>query len=240
MEGVDGGFSPEGSFAVSAPPQTEKEGTPSTTASQLSVCSPSTFSFCSLCPAMEERMKAFLAKHRVDDFSLVRVASCYYDLTLQQRIDLLKAPSTYHLCKTVVMENTRHTGVDDKLNSKYYMIVVQYQRKVNGERVKDLVKQLNAERGLKLGNKKLNFNFCKTSEELTGFVYNAVTPFASKTDIPVIVDSPILELDPPLVWLGGGEVDLKLRVSVADLLRVFDPLVGSVCFEQEATTNEGN
>ncbi|KFG57588.1 YbaK/proline-tRNA ligase associated domain-containing protein [Toxoplasma gondii RUB] len=262
MEKLNG--RPETAAPVSSPSHKgEKGGTPSTGASQLpsscspssspSSCSPSSSSPSSCSPSscspsspscsssscsepMEERMRAFLERHSVSDYALVRVGPDYYDISLQERANLLKIPSTLHLCKTVVMENTRHTGVNDKLNSKYYLIVVQYQRKVNGERVKDLVKSLNAERGLKLGNKKLNFNFCKTSEELTGFVYNAVTPFAAKTDVPVIVDSALLALDPPLVWLGGGEVDLKLRVSVADLLRVFEPLVGSVCFEAEAPT----
>ncbi|KEP60699.1 UNVERIFIED_CONTAM: YbaK/proline-tRNA ligase associated domain-containing protein [Hammondia hammondi] len=239
MEELNG--QPETAAAVSSPSHDgEKEGTPSTGASQLpSSGSPSSCSTASSACSepMEERMRAFLERHNVSDYALVRVSPSYYDLTLQERVNLLKSPSTFHLCKTVVMENTRHVGVNDKLNSKYYLIVVQYQRRVNGERVKDLVKRLNAERGLKLGNKKLNFNFCKASEELTGFVYNAVTPFAAKTDIPLIVDSALLALDPPLVWLGGGEVDLKLRVSVADLLRVFEPLVGSVCFEAETPAN---
>lgn len=45
-------------------------------------------------------------------------------------------PSVYSLCVPL--------GVNDKINSKHYMIVAQYSRKVNGERVKDLIKQLNA------------------------------------------------------------------------------------------------
>lgn len=89
------------------------------------------------------------------------------------------------------------------------------------------------QRGLTLGNKKLNFNFCKSSEQLTGFTYNAITPFASTTAIPVIVDAPVLSLDPPFIWLGGGEVDLKLRVTLSDILRVFEPHVGNVCFDDD-------
>ncbi|PFH33454.1 YbaK/proline-tRNA ligase associated domain-containing protein [Besnoitia besnoiti] len=218
--------------------------TPSTDASQASPSSSSSSSaaspLCGGAPAStEEKMRAFLTKHGVADFSIVQVPSHYYGISLEERRAMLNAPSIAHLCKTVVLENTKHIGVDDKLNSKYYMVVVQYIRKVNGERVKDLIKQVNADRGLKLGNKKLNFNFCRTSAELTGFVYNAITPFASKTEIPVIVDAPLLALQPPLLWLGGGEVDLKLRVSLADLMRIYDPLVGSVCFEQDEGDGEG-
>ncbi|PHJ24554.1 proline-trna ligase associated domain-containing protein [Cystoisospora suis] len=187
---------------------------------------------------VEERVRKYLVENNVEDFDLVRVRPDYYELTLEERRNLLGAPSVDHLCKTVVMENTKHTGVNDKINSKYYMVVIQYSRKVNGERVKDLIKQLNAERGLKLGNKKLNFNFCKDSEQLTGFVYNAITPFASTTAIPVIVDSPILSLDPPFIWLGGGEVDLKLRVTLSDINRVFEPHVGPVCFESGCDKQE--
>lgn len=43
---------------------------------------------------------------------LVRVRSDYYDLTLDQRRGLLQAPSTAHLCKSLVMENTKATVED--------------------------------------------------------------------------------------------------------------------------------
>lgn len=32
----------------------------------------------------------------------------------------------------------------------------------------------------------------------------------------------------PFVWLGGGEVDVKWRVSLADFRRVFRPLVADI------------
>lgn len=55
-------------------------------------------------------MRKFLAVNNIEEFDLVRVRPDYYELTLEQRRDLLRAPTVDHLCKTVVMENTKHTG----------------------------------------------------------------------------------------------------------------------------------
>ena len=43
---------------------------------------------------------------------LVRVRPDYYDLSLEERRGLLKAPTTSHLCKSLVMENTKATDED--------------------------------------------------------------------------------------------------------------------------------
>eukprot|EP00386_Alphamonas_edax_P006258 GDKI01020330.1.p2 GENE.GDKI01020330.1~~GDKI01020330.1.p2 ORF type:complete len:131 (-),score=39.01 GDKI01020330.1:70-462(-) len=130
------------------------------------------------------------------------------------------------------MENTHHTGGDNPKNARYYAVIIQYTTKVNGERVKDVIKAINAADGVKLGNKKLNFNFAslEASEQLTGYIRNAITPFCCKTPIPVIVATPIMKLDPPLIWLGGGEVDLKLRINLSDLTHLLSPIVGDVLF----------
>uniref|UniRef100_A0A0G4GQT2 YbaK/aminoacyl-tRNA synthetase-associated domain-containing protein n=1 Tax=Chromera velia CCMP2878 TaxID=1169474 RepID=A0A0G4GQT2_9ALVE len=164
--------------------------------------------------------------------SLARVPCNYYeDMELAHRRHLLGAPSVGHLCKTVVMENTAHTGEEgNPRNARFYAVVVQYIARVNCERVKDLVKSLNPPG--KLGNKKLNFNFAKEemSAELTGFKYNAVTPFLMRTPIPVLLSHHITRLDPPVIWLGGGEVDLKLGISLDDFVGELSPFVGSVTF----------
>ncbi|OEH77638.1 citrate synthase [Cyclospora cayetanensis] len=82
------------------------------------------------------------------------------------------------------------SGTEDRLNSRFYLVVLQTKEKLNGERVKDLIKAENAKIGRRLGNKKLNFNFSRSFESLTGFKRNGVCPFACKTHIPVIVSTP--------------------------------------------------
>lgn len=154
----------------------------------------------------------------------------YYSAeSLEARLPMLGAQSVDQLCKTIVMENTKHTGEEDRLNSRYYLVVLQTKDKLNGERVKDLIKAENAKIGRRLGNRKLNFNFCPSFEALTGFKRNAVCPFASKTPLPVIISRPVISLYPKTVFLGGGAPDLKAEVSVLDLVRITKPLIGVVC-----------
>ena len=43
------------------------------------------------------------------------------------------------------------------------------------------------------------------------------------TNIPIILASAIEEVSPPFIWMGGGEVDLKLRFDVAELVEKFAP-----------------
>lgn len=53
----------------------------------------------------------------------------YYDRPLEFRRDILQAASIHHLCKSIIMENTRAhpsvQGCQDPNNSKYYLVIVQ-------------------------------------------------------------------------------------------------------------------
>lgn len=62
---------------------------------------------------------------------------------------------------------------------------------------------------------------------MTGFTHNGVTPFALAQPgrLPVVVSAAIAKLDPPFVWLGGGEADLKLRVPTRQLIEATGALV---------------
>ena len=54
---------------------------------------------------------------------------------------------------------------------------------------------------------------------MTGFVKNAITPFGIPQGLfPVVVAAGLTKARPSYVWLGGGEVDLKLRIPVKQLL----------------------
>ncbi|KAL8273719.1 hypothetical protein Esti_002319 [Eimeria stiedai] len=191
------------------------------------------------------------------NFRVFRISNpkAYYEAqSLEHRLPMLGAESIAQLCKTiasvqlclelqakeecyallprhVIIELLLHAAYpceEDRLNSRYYFVVLQTKDKLNGERVKDLIKAENAKMGRRLGNKKLNFNFCSSFYSLTGFKRNAVCPFASKTPIPVIISRSILQLHPKTVFLGGGAPDLKVEISVLDLVRITNPIVGVV------------
>mgnify|MGYP003686237919 CR=1 FL=1 len=67
------------------------------------------------------------------------------------------------------------------------------------------------------------------SDAMSGFEHNAVTPLGLATPMPIIVHSAIAKLPGGHFWLGGGEVDLKLRFDTAVFLEHFKPVVADVC-----------
>ena len=74
-----------------------------------------------------------------------------------------------------------------------------------------------------------NFNFRLAPEEvsceLTGFGYNAVTPVASKTQMPIIVSHEIMELKEGTFYIGAGEVDLKIEFCASEFVQRYNAIV---------------
>ena len=61
------------------------------------------------------------------------------------------------------------------------------------------------------------------SDALSGFEHNAVTPVGMASPIPTLLSDRIKSLPEGAFWMGGGEVDLKLRVDVAQFADKFAP-----------------
>lgn len=84
----------------------------------------------------------------------------------------------------------------------------------------------------RLSKKSFNFQFAPEdiSLELTGFGHNGIAPFgfSSGKKIPIIVCSRCLEVKPPLLFLGGGKVDVKLLIPVSDLLKATNAITGLI------------
>lgn len=71
----------------------------------------------------------------------------------------------------------------------------------------------------------------ETNFELTGFDHNAVTPFGCKSgpqDMPVVLAESVARLEPKCLWLGGGETDLKLGLSLDDFIKAFNPMIEDI------------
>lgn len=90
-----------------------------------------------------ERVKADLFRKKVFSQSIIRVPSDYYSKPIQYRADLLKS-STSQLCKSIVLINTvcQHDNVDDPTDSKYYCVLIQYNQKLNSEKMKDFIHKM--------------------------------------------------------------------------------------------------
>ena len=163
-------------------------------------------------------------------FRVVRVPGEYYDRPLEFRRQGLDAFSTSHLCKTMVMENTKddrpfpeglpRPDDGEAWSTKYIMVVVQYVSKLHAEKIRDFVFE---KRGGKTQRKKIKFRLApeEVSDAITGYSHNAVTPVASKTKIPLLVSHRVLELRPDFFWLGAGEVDLKVGFSAAEFAEAY-------------------
>ena len=163
-------------------------------------------------------------------FRVVRVPGEYYDRPLEFRRQVLDAFSTSHLCKTIVMENTKddrpfpeglpRPDDGEAWSTKYIMVVVQYVSKLHAEKIRDFVFE---KRGGKTQRKKIKFRLApeEVSDAITGYSHNAVTPVASKTKIPLLVSHRVLELRPDFFWLGAGEVDLKVGFSAAEFAEAY-------------------
>ncbi|KAL6550180.1 hypothetical protein OROMI_020668 [Orobanche minor] len=108
--------------------------------------------------------------------------------------------------------------------SKYYVVVVQYTARFNAETVKNFLYALNDG---KISKKRFNMRLApeETSVKLTGFEHNGVTCIGMKTDIPVILDEPIVKLNLDFFWLGGGEVDLKMGIRTPEFIDYVKPFI---------------
>ncbi|EGC30682.1 hypothetical protein DICPUDRAFT_58152 [Dictyostelium purpureum] len=148
------------------------------------------------------------------DHKLERVPRCYYNWKLEERANYLNAPSSDYLCKSLIFENTECVNSDTSIqtNSRYYCVIIQYTTKIQSHKIFKFIKSLNQQESAK----KFHFTLAPSeiSQQLTGFEYNAVCPLGTNVNIPVIISKQIMELPNKVVWLGGGEVDLKLIVDI--------------------------
>ena len=63
---------------------------------------------------------------------------------------------------------------------------------------------------------------------MSGFEHNAVCPVGLAHGVPIVVAYAITRLAPGVVWLGGGEVHVKLKVNVAEFVACSGAVVGDV------------
>jgi prolyl-tRNA editing enzyme YbaK/EbsC (Cys-tRNA(Pro) deacylase) len=165
-----------------------------------------------------------------------RAQDNYYELSLTQRKEFLQAPSTYHLCKTIIMENTAYdeSASKDVFYPKYIAVIVQYEARLNAEKIMKTMKEYQNSHSLhKLSRKCFHFRHADedVALELTGYGHNAITPFLMKNNIPVVLSKSILDLHPKYLWMGGGEVELKLGMSVEEFVQVLNPIISDTNYE---------
>ncbi|KAJ1964350.1 hypothetical protein IWQ62_002961 [Dispira parvispora] len=140
-------------------------------------------------------MDAFQRLHSRQHVRFYLVDPTYYSWSLQRRAFHLGAPSPEHLCKSVIFENIRctHSDYSDATDSRYYCVVVQYVSSVN---VNKLTEYVRAATNYAKGKKQYNFRLvdADTALTLTGFGNNAICPVGLNTNLPIILDHAITQL----------------------------------------------
>jgi len=172
------------------------------------------------------RVEADIARKGILGTVIYRVPRDYYELPLVQRAKLLSSP-VKQLCKTLVLENVGPSSspplplpLDWTKNkaflpqSRFIAVVVPYVQKLDIETLARFVRSSATSSDCVLPPVKLVH--AENGDKLTGFPFNGVTVFGGKIEMPIIVCKVLLEAS--YVWLGGGEVDLKLRIPVPQLM----------------------
>lgn len=180
------------------------------------------------------RLIKYCHENKLQSARFKQVLYNYYDKPLENRRKCLNASTTGHLCKSMIIINTQCTRNDceDKKNSKYYMVVLQYTSKINSDKIMRVLRELNQG---KIGKSHFSISLADLglSEEMTGFKRNAITPIASYTKIPIILSQGIYDLNPNFFWLGGGEVDVKIELSVDEFVKHYNPIIAYISDEIE-------
>lgn len=117
-------------------------------------------------------------------------------------------------------------GTEDIARSTYFAAIVQYDAKLDT----DVKMRKRVMREASLPRKRVHMRLAPEEESarLTGCERNAVTPVGFRVQMPLICSDHIMQLDPPYLWMGGGEPDLKLRLPLHELKRALRPFVWDI------------
>ncbi|KAF8944192.1 hypothetical protein BGZ47_004553 [Haplosporangium gracile] len=145
----------------------------------------------------------------MDDF--MAKANDYYSWPYTQRARVMGCPSTFHLCKTLIFENTKYKQDESKPldEDRYWCIIVQYEGAVN---ITKLEKAVREKTGATRKATHMRIAPADKSLELTGFKQGGVCPVGMRTDLPILVSKELAELSPRMFYLGAGHLDWKIAV----------------------------
>jgi len=153
----------------------------------------------------------------------IRVPSNYYEATLNERVRMLGGLKKESLCKCILLKNC-------DCDSQYYMVIVQYVHQIEMDCLVGVIRRMLGEPKQKLG---LQLAPPAEAAELTGFGFNSVSPLGLLNHVPIIMAKSILQNK--CMYLGGGEVDLKLKVNVEQFVKVASCVVADISESRQET-----
>ena len=185
------------------------------------------------------KLKQHLLSQKYTSFHIKLAPNTYYTWTLTQRQNFLQAHSLDHLCKTIILKNTKfENSLKSKFYQKFICVIIQYTKSLNNEKlIKTLKKYQNENCEQKTSRKMYNFRLASEIEnfEVSGFRHNAVMPFLLKKNVLVVMTGRLEGLEGGYFWLGGGHENVKLRVGYQEFLEKseYDVLVRDIHSEKK-------
>ena len=162
----------------------------------------------------------------------------YYDWSLEQRAEYLTRSSKNvdFLCKSLLMENKKTTDqdADPKTNPQFVLVIIQYAASFSNKKLASAIRSLRPlQERIDLSRFDFRVASSDDNDRLTGYKHNSVTPFALlSSDIPIVLTKQVVDLK--YFWLGGGHVDLKLRVAASEFIQKMQPIVADISDPRDA------
>ena len=190
-----------------------------------------------------KRVECEILRRRILGTAIFRVPLDYYDLPLSQRAELLESP-VGSLCKTIIFENfavESHPYLQpeewtrNRVNlshSRYVAVVVPYVHKIDVEALAKFVRVSSESGRAATALPTVKLVQADRGDILSEFPFNGITVFGMAISMPIILCKTLLESGFRFTWLGGGEVDLKLRIptrQLADVSFICDCSVAREC-----------
>ena len=200
-------------------------------------------------PVSLKQLKHYLLLKKDYGCESVRVIKTYddyYEQSYEQRVRILQVPNldTMVLCKTILLKNTKFNEElsEDQFYPRFVGVIIQYRTKMHSGKLADVMKQYqNDNTSMTKASKKLfHWRLAEESEnkEITHCEYNGVTPFEWDHEIygriPIVLSKNILKLDHQIFYLGAGEFNTKMCISVDDFKKYHGDnlLIGDIIYEE--------
>ncbi|KAH9258621.1 methionine-tRNA ligase, beta subunit [Batrachochytrium salamandrivorans] len=151
------------------------------------------------------RVSNALGELGYEDFDLLRVPDgkrYYQDLSLQDRACLLQASTSDALCKTLLFS----ASGDELDKANLFLLVINYTQRISPSKFKSEIKRLFP------GAKTPKQASEEVMQQVLGFPLNGVSVVGGLgAPLPIVFASAVASNQE--IFLGGGEVDVKLRVG---------------------------
>ncbi len=188
---------------------------------------------------VERAYNSVVIRHNIYSSVFKWVPETYYTLTLAQRAKILGAPSTWQLCKSMLMENKVFDTAlscdnEDGSYSRFYLIVLQYETAISNKKLVSEVRALKKPVTKRYDVNKFDFRLASSADndKLTGYTHNAVSPFGllDTNSVTIILSKSIKDMTTiskttPFIWMGGGHVHCKIGMATTDFIDALNPLV---------------